>query len=134
MDTYLEQGGALVTDNTSKIDLVILKIANLDTGKIFTPSNSDWESIKKHYISLLGSPTLRNGHAVWTIRSLTRSRMSAELETRVQAGSHVYVKSSPFTLSPESQFPKFTLVSSEGSLTPSTVRADDMQGVNMLFQ
>ncbi|MEI6711931.1 MAG: hypothetical protein WCK88_07330 [bacterium] len=134
LDTYLEQGTSAVDDSTSKVDLVILKIANLDTGKMFTPDDPEWESIKKQYISIDGSPILRNGRAVWTIRSLTSTRMSFELETRIQSDSHVYIRSSTVTLSPESQFPQFTLVSSDGSLTPQTVRADDTKGINILFQ
>jgi|GEM_PF-2875254 len=59
--------------------------------------------------------------------------MSFEFETRVQSRSTVYVKSAPFTLSPESRFPAFTLLSSSGALTPKTVRADD-DGIKMLFQ
>lgn|GEM_PF-3357149 len=52
LETYLEQGGIQASDNTSRIDLVPLRIANLDTGKIFTPSDPEWESLRKESLSL----------------------------------------------------------------------------------
>ena len=134
LDTYLEQGDSIVLDDTSRVDLVLVKIANLDTGKVFVSTDLSWESIKKQSLSVAGSPVLRNGRVVWTIRSLTDTRMSFEFETRIQSKGSVYVKSAAFTLSPESKFPQFTLLSSDGALTPKTIRADDVQGVSMLFQ
>ncbi len=134
LETYLQQDTVTVKDNTSKIDLVVLRIANLDSGKISTSSDPDWESVKKQYLSIDGSSTLSNGRAVWMIRSLTDSRISYELQTRIQTGEKVYVKSDILTLLPESKFPKFILTSSTGSQTPKTVRADDLEGINILFQ
>lgn len=58
LETYLQQDTVTVQDNTSKIDLVVLRIANLDSGKISTPSDPDWESIKKQYLSIDGSVIL----------------------------------------------------------------------------
>jgi hypothetical protein len=52
LETYLQQGAVTVQDNTSAIDLVVLRIANLDTGKISTPSDADWEAVKTQYISI----------------------------------------------------------------------------------
>jgi hypothetical protein len=106
----------------------------LDTGKVYTRSDADWETIKKEHLSIAGSSVLRNGKAVWTIRSLKNESLSFEFETRVQSGDVVYVKSPLFTLSPESKFPSFTLLASSRSLTPKTVRADDSEGIRILFQ
>jgi hypothetical protein len=77
---------------------------------------------------------LVNGRAVWTIHSLKNELLSFEFETRIQSNSVVYLKSPVFTLSPESKFPPFTLLSSTDSLTPKTVRADDSEGIKILFQ
>ncbi len=110
------------------------RIANLETGKIYTRNDTNWGAIQKEHLSIAGSSTLRDGKAVWTIRSLKNEALSFEFETRVQSGTTVYIKSPVFTLSPESKFPLFTLLSSTGSLTPKTVRADDLNGIQILFQ
>lgn len=101
---------------------------------MYTSNDTDWETIKKESLSIAGSSILSNGKALWTIRSLTDEPLSFEFETRVQSGNTVYVKSPVFTLSPESKFPSFTLLSSANSLTPKTVRADDSEGIRILFQ
>ncbi len=132
--TSLEKGSLLINDNVSKVSLVILRIANLDTGVKYTPSHPDWEKVKKESFSVAGSAILRGGQATWQIRSLTSTRMSVEFETRIESSGVIYVRSGKTTLSPESSFPKFTLLSSDGALTPKTVRADDTQGVTILFQ
>jgi len=134
LETYLQRWESIVGDNTSQVDLVLTRMADLNTGKIYTSSDSEWETIKKQSISLKGSSVLTNGKALWTIQSLTSTRMSFEFETRVQSDTMVYVRSWVFTLSPESWFPSFTLLSSPGALTPKTVRADDANGINILFQ
>ncbi len=133
LETYLEKGGIIVSDNTSQIQLVLVRMANLDTGKIYTSSDTDWESAKKQSLSVSGSDVLRNGKAVWKIQSLTNTRMLFEFETRIYSPTNIFVKSSPFTLSPESKFPLFTVLSSSGVLTPKTVRADDPRGITLLF-
>lgn len=134
LTTSLEQGTSLVHDNISQIQLVILRIANLDTGVQYTSTHPDWEKIQKESFAIDWSPIFRNGQAKWKIRSLTNARMSVEIETRIKSGDKIYVQSWKTTLSPESLFPQFTLLSSEWSLTPNTVRADDKNGVNLLFQ
>jgi len=60
--------------------------------------------------------------------------MAFEFVTRIKSGTTTYVTSSVLQLSPESKFPSFTLLSSNNTLTPSTVRADDTQGITILFQ
>lgn len=109
------------------------KIANLDTGKTYTPQDTDWEAIKKQYISITGSPVLTDGRGTWTVRSLTSSRIAFEIQTRIQSGNTVYIQSEEITLVPESRFPAFTVLSSDGSLTPKTINADDTKGINILF-
>jgi len=111
----------------------VTRIANLDTGKTYTQKDTEWEALKKQYISLTGSAVLTDGKASWTVRSLTSFRISFEIETRIQSGGTVYIRSEAITLVPESHFPAFTVLSSDGSLTPKTVNADDAKGINVLF-
>ena len=112
---------------------MVTRIANLDTGKIYTSKDTDWGTTQKQYISLTGSTVLTDGRASWTVRSLTSARISFEVETRIQSGSTIYIQSEKITLVPESHFPAFTLLSSDGSLTPKTINADDPNGINVLF-
>lgn len=109
------------------------RIGNLDTGKVYTSKDADWEAIKKRSISLTGSAVLTDGRASWTVRSLTSARISFEVETRIQSGGTVYIQSETIALVPESRFPAFTVLSSDGSLTPKTINADDEKGINILF-
>jgi hypothetical protein len=133
LNAYLEKGGNVVNEDTSPIEVVVTRIANLDTGKVYTSKDPDWEALKKQYISLTGSAVLTDGRATWTVRSLTSARISFEITTRIQSGGTVYMQSENITLVPESHFPAFTVISSDGSLTPNTINADDVQGINILF-
>lgn len=108
-------------------------MANLDTGKVFTPQSDDWETLKKQTLTVSGSQALKNGKAIWTIHSLTDARISFEFETRIQSGNTITIQSSIFTLSPESKFPQFTLLSSKNTLTPRTIHADDENGIVIQF-
>lgn len=105
----------------------------MDTGKTYTLQDPEWETIKKQSISLTGSTVLTDGRATWTVRSLASARISFEIETRVQSEGTIYIQSQKITLVPESHFPTFTVISSDGSLTPKTVNADDEKGINVLF-
>ncbi len=122
-----------MSEDSSPIDAVVTKIANLDTGEIYTPKDANWETIKQQYISITGSEVLTDGRAAWTVRSLTSARISFEIQTRIESGNTIYIQSEKTTLIPESHFPAFTVISSDGSLTPKTVNADDTKGINILF-
>lgn len=122
-----------MNEDSSPISAVVTKIANLDTGEIYTPSDANWDTIQKRYISLTGSEVFTDGRATWIVRSLSSARISFEIQTRVQSGNTIYIQSETITLIPESHFPAFTVLSSDGSLTPKTVNADDAAGINILF-
>ncbi len=89
--------------------------------------------IQKQTLSIAGSPTLKNGKAIWTIHSLSENRLSFEFETRIQSQDSVVIRSSMFTLSPESKFPSFTLLSSKNTLISRTIHADDENGIIVQF-
>ena len=52
LTTLLEKNGSQINDDTSRIEVNFLRIANLDSGIVYTPNHPDWESVKKQYISV----------------------------------------------------------------------------------
>lgn len=133
VESYLEKNTTVIWDDISEIQLVPLRIADLDSGEVFISQSKKWQKILSESLSIAWSPVLKDGKATWTVRSTSPRPLSIEFETRIQTWKNVLVRSVPFTLVPVSKFPPFTLLSSKESMAPRTIRADDATWLQIQF-
>jgi hypothetical protein len=71
----------------------VTRIDDLDEGKTYNSTDANWQSIQNQYVTLSGSSSLRNGHAVWILQSKNNHRARIYVEARIYSGNSVFVRS-----------------------------------------
>lgn len=59
-DAALESPTNLINDDRSRVSLVVTNIDDLETGKSYAQTDRDWEKTLSEYLSISGSPTLKD--------------------------------------------------------------------------
>lgn len=83
IDTALENSTYRINDDSTKIQLVVTRIDDLDEKKSYSSRDANWTEIQKSYFSVSGSSTLKDGHAVWIFSSKNNHRARITFETRI---------------------------------------------------
>jgi hypothetical protein len=60
IDAALENSKNLINDDRSRVVLVVTNLDDLDTGKKYSQTDRDWEETLSEYLSISGSPTLKD--------------------------------------------------------------------------
>lgn len=85
IDSTLEEGDYRLNDDTTRIQLVVTRIDDLDDKKSYSSRDADWSEIQNRYFSVSGSSTLKDGHAVWIFTSRNDHRARITFESRIYA-------------------------------------------------
>lgn len=93
IDTSLEDSANRINDDQSQVQISVTRIEDLDEGKTYNSTDTNWSSIANTYVTLSGSSTLRDGHAVWILQSKSSHRARITVEARIFASNAVFVRS-----------------------------------------
>jgi hypothetical protein len=93
IDTSLEDEKNRINDDTSRVELVITRIDDLDEKKSYSARDNDWSSIQNRYFKTSGSGTMTDGHVMWVFTSQNDHRARIYFESRIYSDSDVLLRS-----------------------------------------
>lgn len=133
IDTSLEDDTYRINDDTTRVQLEVTRIDDLDEKKSYSSRDIDWAKIKDTYFTISGSDTMTDGHAVWIFTSLNNHRSRISFESRIYSGSNVLIRSEKSSVLIGPIILGATVVSSAGTTSGQTLTAGDTSGLNVLL-
>jgi|GEM_PF-1399046 len=133
IDTSLEDTVSRINDDTSRIQLEVLRIDDLDEKKSYSAQNAQWGEIQNQYYSLSGSEKLKDGHAVWVLTSRNENKSRITLESRMYSEQDVLLRSERNTILVGPSTLQVTVIGSSSLESSQTIRAGDPSGLNIFL-
>lgn len=133
IDTALENSTNLIDDDRSRVDIVITNIDDLETGKKYSENDANWDDVVDEYVSLSGSPTLKDGHVSWTFQAKNNHRARVYIESRIYSRDQIFLRSERSIILIGPKTIPLTVVSSSGEASGQTIRAGDTNGIQLLL-